>query len=282
MSDETTHHPGAWAEKDPERIAIQMSGGRTVTYRELDETANRLSRVFRSAGLQPGDHIAFCMENRAEFLPIMWGAHYAGLYYTAISSRLTADELGYIIEDSGSRAFLTSPYKADQVAEIEGRLSKVGLRLAVGGEVSGFDSFEEAIASESPAALEGRTDGSPMLYSSGTTGRPKGVKAPLSNTPVGTPEGLTNLITLLFGADADSVYLSPAPLYHSAPLRYCTQFHRIGATVAVMERFDAEEALAMIERHKVTHSQWVPTMFVRMLKLPEETRARYDLSLIHI
>ena len=278
MSDEITHHPGAWAEKDPERIAIQMSGGRTVTYRELDETANRLSRVFRSAGLQPGDHIAFCMENRAEFLPIMWGAHYAGLYYTAISSRLTADELGYIIEDSGSRAFLTSPYKADQAAEIEDRLSKVGLRLAVGGEVAGFDSFEDAIASESAEALEGRTDGSPMLYSSGTTGRPKGVKAPLPNTPVGTREGLTNLLTLLFGADADSVYLSPAPLYHSAPLRYCTQFLRIGATVAVMERFDAQEALAMIERHKVTHSQWVPTMFVRMLKLPEETRARYDLS----
>jgi len=279
MADETTFYPGAWAAKDPRRPAVVMaSDGRVTTYGELDDTANRLARVFRAAGLRPGDHVAFCMENRPEFLPIMWGAHYAGLYYTAISSRLTAEELAYIVEDSGSRAFLTSPYKADQVAEIGDRLGRLDLRLAMGGGVDGFDSFEDAIAAHSDEPLADRVEGSPMLYSSGTTGRPKGVKVPLPDAPLGTAEGLTRLLTLLFGADEHAVYLSPAPLYHSAPLRYCTQLHRLGAAVIVMERFDAEGSLQLIERHRVTHSQWVPTMFVRMLKLPAAVRAKYDLS----
>ena len=279
MADDTSMYPGSWAEKEPERPAILMGeSGRVVTYGELDSVANRLARVFRSAGLRPGDHVAFCMENRAEFLPVMWGAHYAGLYYTAISSRLTADELAYIIQDSGSRVFLTTPYKSDQVAEIGDVLWGLDVRLSVGGAVDGFESFEDAIAAESAEPIDDRREGSPMLYSSGTTGRPKGVKAPLADKPLGSGEGLTNLLTLLFGAAASSVYLSPAPLYHAAPMRYCTQFHRIGASVVVMERFDAEEALQLIERYHVTHSQWVPTMFVRMLKLPEATRAKYDLS----
>lgn len=279
MSEETTQYPGHFAQTEPERPAVILtSDGSVVTYGELDAMANRLSRLFRSVGLEPGDHVAFCMENRAEYLPIMWGAHYAGLYYTAISSRLTADELGYIIQDSGSRAFLTSPYKADQVSELGEALAGLDLRLSVGGAVEGFDSFEDAIASQSAEPLDGRVEGSPMLYSSGTTGRPKGVKQPLPGTPLGTPEGLTNLITLLFGATESSRYLSPAPLYHAAPLRYCAQFHRIGAPVIVMERFDAEAALQAIEKYGVTHSQWVPTMFVRMLKLPEEVRTKYDVS----
>lgn len=279
MADDTTYYPGAWAEKDPDRPAVIMSAdGSVITYGELDATANRLARVFHSIGLRPGDHVAFCMENRREFLPILWGAHYAGLYYTAISSRLTADELGYILRDSGSRAFITSPYKADQVGEIGDTLAGLELRLSVGGPVPGFESFEDAIAAQSAEPLPDRREGAPMLYSSGTTGRPKGVKPPLPDAPLGTPEGLVNLITLLFGGSEDSVYLSPAPLYHAAPLRYCTQFHRIGAACLVMERFDAERALELIARHRVTHSQWVPTMFVRMLKLPEATRAKYDLS----
>lgn len=279
MADETTFYPGYWAEKAPDRPAIIMaSDGSVVTYGQLDEIANRLSRLYRSVGLQPGDHVAFCMENRPEFLPIMWGAHYAGLYYTAISSRLTADELGYIIQDSGSRAFVSSPYKAEALGELGATLAGLDLRLSVGGDMPGFDSFEEAIAAQSADPLSDRVEGSPMLYSSGTTGRPKGVKQPRPDDPLGTAEGLTSLLTMLFGASETSTYLSPAPLYHSAPLRYCTQFHRIGASVVVMERFDAEGALQQIERHRVTHSQWVPTMFVRMLKLPEATRAKYDVS----
>lgn len=279
MSEDLTRYPGTWAERTPDKPAIIMAGsGQVVTYRELDDTANRLSQFFRSLGLQQGDHIAFCMENRAEFLPIMWGAHYAGLYYTAISSRLTSEELAYIVEDSGSRVLLASPYKAAQLAEIAPRLARLDQRLSVGGAIDGFAAFEDVIRDHPAKPLPDRVESQPMLYSSGTTGRPKGVKPSFIGAPLGRGEGLTNLVSLLFGANEASVYLSPAPLYHAAPLRYCTQFHRLGSTVVVMERFDAEDALALIERYRVTHSQWVPTMFVRMLKLPEEVRRRYDVS----
>ncbi|MGH0028246.1 MAG: AMP-binding protein, partial [Myxococcota bacterium] len=279
MAEDNTFYPGTWAERTPDKPAIVMAGsGDVVTYAELDETANRLSRVFRAAGLQPGDHMAFCMENRAEFLPIMWGAHYAGLYYTAISSRLTAEEMAYILEDSGSRAFVTSPYKADTVAEIGDTLAGLDVRLAVGGPVEGFDDFETALAAQPSTPLPDRVESQPMLYSSGTTGRPKGVKLASDGRPLGSGEALMGLLVGLFGVTDACVYLSPAPLYHSAPLRYCTQIHRTGGTTVVLENFDAEGALAAIEKHRVTHSQWVPTMFVRMLKLPEETRRRYDVS----
>lgn len=276
---ENPWHPGTWAARTPDKPAIVMfESGASLTYRELEDAANRLSRVFREAGLQPGDHVAFCMENRLEYLPILWGAHYAGLYYTAISSRLTTEELAYIIEDSGSQAFLSSPYMAESVAGLGDAQANVPTRLSVGGELPGFTPYEEAIAGQSAAPLPDRVEALPMLYSSGTTGRPKGVKPALTGDPMGVGEGLTGLIRALFGGNDDSVYLSPAPLYHSAPLRYCTQFLRIGATVVVMERFDAEGALAAIERYRVSHSQWVPTMFVRMLKLDPEVRARYDTS----
>ena len=272
-------HPGTWAERTPDKPAVIMAeSGASMSYRELDDAANRLSRLFFEAGLRPGDHVAFCMENRLEYLAILWGAHYAGLYYTAISSRLTTEELGYIIEDSGSRAFLASPYMADSLAGLGEVLDGLEIKLAVGGRIPGFESYEEAIARQSPAPLENRVEALPMLYSSGTTGRPKGVKPVLTGDPLGAGEGLTGLVRFLFGGNDSSVYLSPAPLYHSAPLRYCTQFLRVGATLVVMERFDAEAALAAIERHRVTHSQWVPTMFVRMLKLDQAKRERYDTS----
>jgi len=279
MSEVPELYPGTWAQRTPDKPAVIMAeSGEVVTYAELDALANRLSRCFRAAGLQPGDHMAFCLENRAEYLPIMWGAHYAGLFYTAVSSRLTSDELEYILRDSGSRAFITSPYKAEAVAAMADRLDSLALRLSVGGALPGFEALEEVLAAESPEPLPGRVEALPMLYSSGTTGRPKGVKPGFDRAPLGSGEALTALLAGLFGAKASSVYLSPAPLYHSAPLRYCTQFQRLGATVVVMERFDAEQALVQIERQRVTHSQWVPTMFVRMLRLPEETRSRYDLS----
>ncbi|MEZ4215809.1 MAG: acyl-CoA synthetase [Myxococcota bacterium] len=279
MSDAPSLYPGAWAARTPDKPAIVMAEtGATLTYGELDDAANRLSSLLADAGLAPGDHAALCMENRLEYLAVVWGMHYAGLDYTAISSRLTAEELAYILEDSGSRAFVASPYKADAVARAGDAVARMALRLSVGGGLPGFERYEAAIAAAPASPLPERVEGQPMLYSSGTTGRPKGVKLRAGGKPLGTGEALTALIAGLFGANADSVYLSPAPLYHSAPLRYCTQFLRLGATVVVMERFDAEGALAAIERFRVTHSQWVPTMFVRMLKLPEETRARYDVS----
>jgi acyl-CoA synthetase (AMP-forming)/AMP-acid ligase II len=272
--------PGAFTETTPDHPAIVMAGsGEVVTYAQLDAEANRVSHLFRSLGLQPGDHVAFCLENHVRLLPLAWGATYAGLYYTALSSRLTTDELAYIVDDCGARVFVTSIYKRDQAVELVERVPGVEARFMIDGTVDGYASYEEALAAQPATPLdEERTEGRDMLYSSGTTGRPKGVKAPLTGAPLGSPEPVHTLVTLLFQGDAASVYLSPAPLYHAAPLRYCLAFQRLGATVVVMDRFEPEEALALIEQHRVTHSQWVPTMFIRMLKLPEEVRHRYDLS----
>jgi acyl-CoA synthetase (AMP-forming)/AMP-acid ligase II len=273
--------PGDFAAATPDKAAIVMATtGETVTYAELDAEANRLSRLFRAAGLQPGDHIAFCLENQAHFLPIMWGAHYAGLYYTAMSSRLTTEEMAYIVADCGARAFITSSYKADQAVELRDQMPAVEVRLMVGGTADGYDPYEAAIAEHEPTPLdEARVEGQDMLYSSGTTGQPKGVKVAMLDAPLGQGnDGVTTLASLLFGADADTVYLSPAPLYHAAPMRFCRAVHRTGGTVIVMEHFDPEQYLALVEQHRVTFSQVVPTMFIRMLKLPEDVRGRYDVS----
>jgi long-chain acyl-CoA synthetase len=272
-------HLGEVAALTPDKPAVIMAGsGKVITFRELDEESNRLARLLRAEGLRPGDHVAFMLENHPSFLAIAWAAQRSGLYYTAISSRLRADELAYIIDNCGARVFISSARVAEVAAAVGEVTPGVTLRLMAGGTHPGFDSYEERIAAHPPTPVEDECEGVDMLYSSGTTGRPKGVKPTLSKAPVGTPNKLYELVSFLFQPDGDSVYLSPAPLYHAAPLRYCLTFHRFGATVVVMERFDPEEALRAIERYGVTHSQWVPTMFIRMLKLPEETRAAHDLS----
>jgi long-chain acyl-CoA synthetase len=277
-------YPGIHAATSPDKPALVMaSSGAVTTFAELDAAANRLSRVLRAAGLQPGDHVSFCLENHPRFLEIAWGCHYAGLIYTAASSRLTSAELAYIVDDCGAKAFITSHAKADQAAEILGDTPAVGLRLMLDGAIDGYASYEETVAAQPAEPLdEERTEGADMLYSSGTTGRPKGVKVPLPEQPLGTPSGVTMLLQLLFAGDESMVYLSPAPLYHAAPLRFTMSVQRLGGTVVVMEHFDAEEFLALIERHSVTHTQVVPTMFVRMLKLPDEVRERYDVSSLKV
>ena len=253
--------------------------GETITYAQLDAEANRVSRLLREAGLAPGDHVAWCLENHRNFLPLAWGAHYAGLIYTPISSRLTTDEIAYIVDNSGARVFITSHYKATQAAELLDRTPGVELRLMMDETVDGYGSYEQAVAGVSPEPLERRVAGTDMLYSSGTTGRPKGVLAAHEPVPIEEAESVVAAMCVLLIAMSDeSVYLSPAPLYHGAPLRFTLANHVIGSTAVIMERFDAEQFLAAIERYSVTHTQVVPTMFVRILKLPDERRLRYDLS----
>ena len=255
--------------------------GWTQTFAELDAAANRLSQLLRAAGLQPGAHIAICMENHARYIEILWGCEYAGLIYTAISSRLTTDELQYIIQDCGARAFITSKYKSEQAAELVDQMPNVELRLMLDATIDGYESYEAAVEGQPAEPLQNRVAGTDMLYSSGTTGRPKGVLPAYEPVPIDDQEtNVSNLLQLLFGMDDTKRYLSPAPMYHAAPLRFCLATHRIGATLVVMERFDAEEYLGFIDRYDITHTQVVPTMFVRMLKLPEETRSRYDVSSI--
>ncbi|MDJ0788146.1 MAG: AMP-binding protein [Myxococcota bacterium] len=275
--------PRVHAQKNPDRPAVRMArSGEVVTYGQLDERATRGARLFHEAGLRPGDHIALCMENNARFHEICWAAQQSGLYFTAISSRLTAPEVEYILDDCDARVFISSESKRELVDGLAGKNPGLERRFMVGEPAPGYEPWEAARDAVAAEPLDEELEGGQMLYSSGTTGRPKGVKHPLTGQPAGTPPPLTAMVAAMYGADDSSVYLSPAPLYHAAPLAFTMAFHRIGSEVVVMENFDAAEALALIEAHRVTHSQWVPTMFVRMLKLPEEDRARHDVSSLKI
>jgi len=273
-------HPGVFAATDPNKPALVMGASGTITtFAELDAAANRLSQLLRAAGLQPGDHIAICMENHPRYMEIVWGCHYAGLVYTACSSRLTSRELAYIINDCAAKAFITSKYKADQATEVLPEIGNASLRLMLDGTVDGYESYETAVSAQPATPLPSRVAGMDMLYSSGTTGMPKGVTRAFVPQPLDeTPAGVGGLLSLLFGFTKDSVYLSPAPLYHAAPLRFCMAAQSMGATIVVMEHFDPEDYLRLTQAHRITHSQVVPTMFVRMLKLDPAVRTKYDVS----
>jgi long-chain acyl-CoA synthetase len=277
-------YPGAHAQTMPDKPAyIMATSGVVVTYRQLDERSNALAHLFRAAGLQRGDHIAFMMENHPRFFEIAWAAQRSGIYYTAISSRLTLSEAEYIVNDCGAKVFITTDAKRMVAAELVDRMPDVSVRLMIDGTAEGYDSFEQRLAEQPTTPIDDEAEGMDMLYSSGTTGRPKGVQLPLPSAD-SFPEasGVTVLGQMLYQFDENSIYLSPAPLYHAAPLRFTMGVHRIGGTVIVMEHFDPEEFLALVERHQVTHTQVVPTMFVRMLKLPQEARDKYDVSSLKV
>lgn len=270
-------HPGA---HPPDHPAIVMAAsGRTVSYGELDAAANRVSRLLRGLGLEVGDHVALCLENGSPFFEVAWGAHGAGLLYTALSTRLTAEELAYVVDDCGARVLLLSARYADRAAAVRAATPRVERYLSVGGEIPGYEPLEALVADQPPTPLEGtRIAGRDMLYSSGTTGRPKGIKPTGLAQPVDDAAIIvTPILRDLLGVGPDTVYLSPAPLYHAAPLRFSMAVQQLGGTVVAMERFTPEAALDLIAERGVTHTQMVPTMFVRLLRLPEELRRAADL-----
>jgi long-chain acyl-CoA synthetase len=268
--------PGAFRKRLAEKPAVIMAiSGQALTYAELDDRANQAARMFAGLTGGPRRHVAFCVENRLELPWLQWGAHYAGLYYTFISTRLTGEEIAYIVEDCSARVLVVSAQTAPTALTELGDGVRV---LSLDAAVEGAEELAGLMGGESESPLPDAVEGSDMLYSSGTTGRPKGIKPELTGEPLGSTLVIADLGTAFFGMGEDSVYLSPAPYYHAAPCRWVQGFTGVGATAVIMERFDAEEALRAIERYGVTHSQWVPTMFLRMLRLPDDVRARYDLS----
>jgi long-chain acyl-CoA synthetase len=271
--------PGKHALERPDHAAYVMaSSGEVVTYRELNDRSNRLAQLFHDAGLRFGDHIAVLMENRREFFEPCWAAQRSGLIFTCINSHFNADEVEYIVDDCDAQVLVVSSTLRDVAAELVDRMPGVKMRLVVGDGVDGYERYEDALARYPAEPLAEELEGTRMLYSSGTTGRPKGVKYKIKRQRVGEQPVEMGMMTTVWGMDGDAIYLSPAPLYHSAPLFYSMSTMRLGGTVIVMEQFDPEFALQCIEKYRVTHSQWVPTMFVRMLKLPEDTRSAYDVS----
>jgi long-chain acyl-CoA synthetase len=274
------YHLGHRAGRHPDHPAIIMSGsGEVTTYQMLDERSSRLAHVLRAAGLRTGDHLALMMENSSALLEVTWAAQRAGLYYTALNSHLRHSEVQHILDDCGAEAFFVSGRLGDVATTLD--LDRIRLRVSVGGDILGFEAYDTALARGAPTPIADEAEGREMLYSSGTTGVPKGVRKELTPGPPGDPASASVQIAVNIGArgiGADTVYLSPAPLYHSAPLVYCMATHRLGGTCVVMESFDAAQCLAAIERYRVTHAQFVPTMFTRMLRLPEEERRAYDLS----
>ena len=250
-----------------------------VTFRELDERSNRIANLLRARGLRRGDGIAILLTNELQYLEVAWAAQRSGLVYSTINWHFTADEAAYIVDNSHAKAVIASGHVRDVAVELTPAvIPGATTRLMVGATIADWDPFEEAVVDQPITPVADECEGDFMLYSSGTTGRPKGIKRPLTFPPVGEPAASAIPYLDRMGMRDGDVYLCPAPLYHSAPLAWSMSAHRLGATVVVMERFDPVQALARIERDRVTHSQWVPTMFIRMLKLPVEDRSGFDLT----
>ena len=272
--------PGLHARERPDSPAFVMHEHRTsISFRELDARSNRLAQLLWDRGLRFGDHIAIFMENNERYLEVAWAAQRSGLYFTPINFHFTTEEAAYIVGNCDARALVTSSALADVASALVPLLPEhVATRLVVGGALDGYAPYEDAVAAYPAEPLAEELEGHAMMYSSGTTGRPKGIRYQLERKPVGNPDIGLSGFAALYGIDPATVYLSPAPLYHSAPLQFCIAVNRFGGTNVILEHFDPEECLAAIEQHRITHAQFVPTMFVRMLKLPAEVRAKYDVS----
>ncbi|MDP4604910.1 MAG: AMP-binding protein, partial [Erythrobacter sp.] len=274
-----TMHPIAHAANRPDHPAVIMAGsGEQMTYGQMDEAANRFAQLLRARGFQPDDAFAVLLENRIEYFTLIWGSQRAGTLLVPISTRLTAPEIIYILKDSGTRLLITSPLFEGVLADIHGECPDLDVLIAGEG---GAADFAAALSAHPATPIADQRAGLTMLYSSGTTGRPKGIRpAPPADPDPQAMIPFLGLATMGAGmpADGSMIYLSPAPLYHAAPLAWCSAAQRLGGTLVVLEKFEPEAALAAIERYKITDSQWVPTHFVRFLKLDPEVRSRYDLS----
>lgn len=274
-----------WASVQPDKPAIHMADGASLNYRQLDERADRVARWLVALGLPEGASVALLLENRLETFELWWGARRAGLYYVPVSIHLTPNEVAYLLRDSGASVLVTSSDQGPRVAQAVASLPEGQLphRVVMGGELHGFVRYEEALdATPATGELPVRSVGRELMYSSGTTGFPKGIKRPLVpwDRRMEMPP-LEVQLRQMFAIDAETVYLHPSPLYHATG-RFIVRVLETGGSCVILPRFDAQAALAAIERYRVTYGHWVPTMFIRMLELPGEVRSGYDLSCLRM
>jgi long-chain acyl-CoA synthetase len=255
------------AARTPGKPALVMADGRCLTYADLEETSWQLARLLRLHGLGPGDSVAILMENRPEYAMAQWAVRRAGLDHVLLNTRLTPDELAYIIDGACAGALITSAALADRAA----RLPRPAVRMSVDAGLPDFIPLPAVLGEMTPDPLEGVPLGRDLMYSSGTTGRPKGIE-----TAIGGDIGV--IMQRMYGLTPDDVYLSPAPPYHTAPARTVAGLLTLGMTVVLMPSFDPRAFLGLVEQHRVTITQLVPTMFVRLLRLPPEERKAADLS----
>ena len=264
-------------------LFVMATSGRSVSYAEYEARANRVAHLFRDQGLARLDHVAILMENNLRMLEVEGAAERTGLYYTCINSYLSADEAAYIVNDSEARVFVTSAAKREVAAELPALCPKVErwliCDLADGDVVpDGYERYEDVVAAYPETPVDDEKLGAAMLFSSGTTGQPKGILRPLPDMHPHDALPVMDFVKAMFRYREGMTYLSPAPLYHSAPQASIAASVRLGATAIIMERFDPAQFLELVEKYGVTHSQMVPTMFSRLLKLPDEVRAKADLS----
>jgi long-chain acyl-CoA synthetase len=264
----------------PDRHAIVMAAsGETVSFGELNGRVNQLVRTLRARGLAAGDAVAVVVSNRPEFAETVLAATRAGMRVTPINWHLTGEEIAYIVDDCEARAFIADVQFDRAAAEAVELAPSAAVRLAVGGEIDGFESYDKALAAEDATDIDDPTPGGTMLYTSGTTGRPKGVHR---DRAAAARQQAAGAAVDRFRTDyrpGTSVHLATGPLYHAAPLAFsCTAPLNAGVTVVLMEKWDARQTLELIERHRVTHSHMVPTMFHRLLALPDDVKASHDLS----
>ncbi|MBV1876744.1 MAG: acyl-CoA synthetase [Pseudomonadales bacterium] len=273
-------YPGHFSSTTPDKIAVVNSTtGVSMTYKTLDDRSNQLAQLFWAEGLRKGDHVAIFMENDIRYFQVIWAALRSGLYLTTVNRYLTAEEAAYIIDDSESQVVITSSQLKTQCDGVPAQCPRVKRWLMLDEANDEFENYDLALDALPAEKLELEPSGAFMLYSSGTTGRPKGIIRPLPDVLINENSGgLSAMQRVLWGADENTVYLSSAPIYHAAPISFSTAVTALGGTVVMMPKYEEAGALKAIQDYQITHSQWVPTMFSRMLKMDPEVRNQFDLS----
>lgn len=268
-----TMHPRHHARTTPDKPAAIFSTGERITYGELESRANQAAHLIRQQGIKAGDFVALFMENEPAWFELIWACQRIGVCAVPVSSRLAADELTYILRDCGARLLFASL----SLAETAQAALPAGVTIMLVD-----DTYIDQRKAWPDTPLPDERAGVDMVYSSGTTGRPKGVRPALPSGPIDAPDRIAPMAAARYGVNEESIYLSPAPLYHAAPLRWSMAVQRLGGTVIVMRKFDAAECLRLIARHKVTHAQFVPTHFNRLLALPDHLRQGADVSSLKV